>query len=196
LLKLGTNTIGDIARTAATAIALLNVLYDLDSKDDGVYDLDNCFRNTSLTANRYRTCTKVSGAFSGFEDIDVAFTAKQYNVLFQYGNALEFLRSAVDASFKIQLDIKSNGNGVKAVIKLYRFNIDICPADFCALYAHVTGVLNDLLTKISQINANVFKAITISARIQDSVGFNTNSFLGVAGIACKSVFRHSNTSVV
>ncbi len=196
LTKVGANALGDVARAAATAAAILRVLNHLNTKYDGIDHLDHSLGYISLATHRHGACAEITRALARLEDADVALAAVQHDLLFKHRNPLEFLCSAVDASLKHQLVIKANGYGIKTTIELHGLNVDIGPANLCALDAHVRGMLNDLLSVIGQIHAYVFKAIAIPAGIQDSVGFNTNSFLRMAGIACKSVIRHSNTSVV
>jgi hypothetical protein len=194
--KVCTNTIGNIAGTAAATAAILHVFNNLHARHNRINYLNYSLRDISLTANRYGMSTEIVRAFAGLENADVAFASVQHYVFFKNSNSLKFLCTAVDASLQCQLDIKANGNCIKATVKLYRINVNIGPSDLCALHSHIRSVFDNLLTVIIQVDPYVLKAITIPARIQNSVDFNANGFLGVAGIACKSVFRHSNTSVV
>ena len=125
----------------------------------------------------------------------VAFPTIKYHAFFKHCNALKFLRPAVNAGLQEQFDIKAHGDRVEPAIELHGIKRDIGPTDLSALHTYRNGMLNNLLTVIGEIHANVFKAITISAGIQDSVGFNAHSFLGMTGTVCESVL-HSNTSVV
>ena len=196
LAKIGTYTVGNIAGAAATAAAILNVLHNPNAKHDRINHLDHSLRHVSLTADGNGASTEIVRAFARLKNADVAFATVQYDVLFKNGNPLELLRPCVNARLKSQLDIKANGDGIKSTVKLYGLDRNIRPANLSTFHANIRRVLNDLLPVIGQIYAYVLKAITIPAGIQNSVGFDTNGFLGVTGIACKSVIRHSNTSVV
>ena len=196
LPEIRANALGNIAGAAATAAAILHVLDDLYAEHYGINDFNNCLGHVSFPADGHGACTEIIRTLARLENADVAFATVQHDVLFQHRNALEFLGSTANTSLQHELDIEADGYSIKPTVELYRFNAHVSPADLGTLYTHVGGMLNDLLTKIGQINAYVFKAIAIPAGIQNSVGFDTNSFLGVTGIACKSVFRHSNTSVV
>jgi hypothetical protein len=44
-------------------------------------------------------------------------------------------------------------------------------------------MLNDLLSEVREKNLHVFKAVAVSARVKNSVGFYTNSFQAFAGAA-------------
>ena len=187
-VQIGVDTLGNVASTATAATALLHVLNNANAQHQRLDNLYDGFGHVCLAFCGHGTAAEITVVLTGLENADVAFATVQHHVLFQHRDALKLLSTAVDACLKHDVDIKTNRNGVKAVIELYGLNPDVRPTDFGAFDAHVGRVFNDLLSVIGQINADVFKAIPNSAGIQNAIGLNADRLLCGARICSNSVF--------
>ena len=143
--------------------------------------------------------TEIGCVGVALENVDVALAAIKNDALFQDCHALEFLASSIAyASLQIKLDVKTDVDRIKAAIELDGVDMDGRPADRGALDADATGALQDLVAEVGQKHPYVFKAVTVAAGIQDTVGFNADHFASASGrgLARELVFCHGNILLV
>ena len=186
--------------TAAATVAFADTLHNICSKQDGAYHLYDCRRLIRLTTLGSGTCAKVIAANSmALKNADVALTTVKDHSLFKYCNSFQFLRtSTAYAGFKYKFDVKANIDRVKSTVELNRVDTDIGPNDLCASCPNCSRVLQDLVTKIRKVYAHVFKAIAISAGIQNAVRINAYGLTRIptAWHTGKFIFCHCLISFV
>ena len=178
-----------VTATAATA-TLRRRFEDLGTKYDGIHDLNDGNRCVgSAAAELGRTAEIIVGR--ALEDADVALTAEEHNLLFQYRNAFEFLNaSGADASLKGQLDVEFDVDGVKTAVEGDGCDVDLRPGDTGALDTDVGCVSNDVVAEIGQQDANVLKAIPITTGVENAVSLDTDRVSAGRGGAGEFVICH------
>ena len=160
--------------------------------DDNVHHRD---RHVTALAAGAGLGAEIGDVGIALEDVDVALTAVENDVLFQHGNTVKVLASAAaHASLKIQLDVKTNVDRIETAVELYGVDMDGRPANRGALDTDATGALQDLVAEVSQKHPYVFKAVTVAAGIQNTIGLNADHFTSAAGrsSARELVFCHGN----
>jgi hypothetical protein len=185
---------------AATTVAFADTLYNVGSEQYGAYHLYDRRRLIRLSTLGSGTRAKVIAANSmAFEDTDATLTAVKDHSLFKNSNSFQFLRaSTAYAGFKYEFNVKANINRVKSAIELNRVDTDIGPNDLCASCSNCSRVLQDLVSKIRKVYAHVFKAISVSARIQNAVRINAYGLTRIpsAWHTGKFIFCHCLISFV
>jgi hypothetical protein len=185
------NALGNISATAARAARGTAYLFkNSGRKNDRIYNLYHSLGNVLGSAAGLGKIAKAICAGSASEYAYVALSSVKNNLLLYYCDTFEILASSLSyASLKHELDEKSYGNGIKALVESNGIDIDISPCYRCLFGTNVSGPFYNIVTHIGKINANVFKAVAISTRIENSVGLNTNSFFAVSRSATrKSAF--------
>jgi hypothetical protein len=173
--------------TAAYVVVMLGLQYTA-TQHDGVNRLYNGGGNATFLVAGLRLGAEGTAVRAGSEYADVAVAAEQNNILLQHGDAVKFLRTAAaGACLKDEFDVEANVNGEKTAVELYGVNANVGPCNAGVLYAYLRGVLDDLLTQISQENAHVFVAIPIPTGIENAVGFHANR------LACR-IFARADTA--
>jgi hypothetical protein len=187
------DTSGNIGSAAATITAAASGFYHLGRKKHGVYDLDDAHGNVAGTVVEI---SKIAGTDVGTAaiDRDVTNASVENDAFFRYRNALKLLIAAnADASLKRYLDIKANGDLIKAAVELYGLNANVGPKDRSGFRPHRIRTSDDLLTEVAKINAYVLVAIPITAGIQYAKGIDTDGF-PICGISARngrtSIIRH------
>jgi hypothetical protein len=165
------------------------------AENNGINDLYN--RDGNITALTARTGfgAEIRCVGVAFENIDIALAAVKNDALFEDRYALELLASATaHTSLKLDLDIKADVNGIEAAVELDGVDMDGRPADRGALDADATGALQDLVAEVGQKHPYVFKAVTVAAGIQNTVGFDADHFTPATRrrLAREFVFCHGN----
>ncbi len=183
---------GQILLIAATAaVALSDVFHNAASQKDGRHDLNNGCGGVLFPTVEHGLCTKILAPIP-LKDADIALAAVKDHALFQNGDPFQLLRAATtQAGLKCDLYIEADDDRVKASVELNGIDPDIRPNDICTSGADGTRPLQDLIAEIRKIDAYVFKAITIAAGVQHTVGINANGLAaGASRRAGKSVFCH------
>ena len=183
------NMLGNVTTTAATA-AFVWCFQDLGTKYNGIHHLHNGNRCVGCVATELGRRAKVV-VWRASEDADIAFTAEKNDLLFQYRNAFKFLDpSYVDAGFKAKLDIEFDIDGVKAAIEGNGCDVDLCPCDTSTLDTDVGCVRDNVVAKIRQQHADIFKAIPIPTGVENTVGLNADRVSADRGGAGEFVICH------
>ena len=179
----------NVTATAATA-AFGGRFKDLGTKYDGIHDLNDGNGRVGSAATELRGTAEI--VFRGaLEDADVALTAEEHDLFLQYRNALKFLNApGTDACLKAKLDVEFDVDGVETAVKGNGGDVDLCPGDASTLDANVGRVRDNVVSKVSQQHANVFKAIPITTGIENTVGFNADRISGGRGRAGEFVICH------
>ena len=180
---------GNITATTATA-ALGGSFKDLGTKYDGIHHLHNrnwCVRHAATELR----CTAKVVVGRALEHADIALTAKENDLLFQYCDAFEFLNApGADTSLEAELDIEFDVDGIKAAIEGDGIDVDLRPGDAGALDTNVGCVLHNVIAKIGQKHTDMLKAIPIPTRVENTIGFDTDHVSAGRGSARKFVFCH------
>lgn len=186
---------GNIRATAATASAITACLFVYTcGEHDRINDLNHCLGNVLSSAAGLGKATEVIAAGRASEYANVAFSAIKDDLFLNDGNSLKVLRSAgTKASLKDQLYEKSDRNGIKSAVKSYGVDIDISPRYRRFLRANRACSLNNVVTHIGKVNANVFEAVAVAARVKDSVGFYTN---GLFSAPCRPARKSALGSAI
>ena len=80
------------------------------------------------------------------------------------------------------MNIEARRNLIKTAIKLNRVNRDICPKNFGTYYAHgATGMVKQILPRLTNINASIFIAVSVAARIQHAIGIDADGLSSAGG---------------
>ena len=188
------NVVGNV--TAATAAMAFVLLFDARSKYDRINDLDNSDRYVSALPARTRLGAVIGAVGIAFENVDVAFAAVKNHLFLKNSDAVKLLTSsATDARLKVKLHVETNVHAVKAAIKGHGVDVDRGPLNGGAFYSNTSGSFQNIVAKIRQKDPHVFKAISVTARIQYAIGFDTDHFPSATGRttggARKFVFCHS-----
>ncbi len=201
--KAGADRRGDIAGAATTtARHVAGRLQYTDAQNDGLHHLNNGSGDGTLLVAGLRLSTEIRAVTTAAEDGHIALSPPQHNLLFNNGDTIKLLTaSGTDAPLENQPDVVADGHSVKTAVELNGVDADIGPGDASVLDAHLSGVVDDLLTEIGKKDLYVFIAIPVTAGIQDAIGLNTERITrtvlsaGVSGegrAAGKSVFTHMN----
>ena len=173
----GGNALGNIAAAATQAAAGVVRLTYATVQDHGIDDLDDRDRQILGRAAGLGDRAIIRRVGIALEDADVALTAIQNHLLFKHGNALKFLTaSAAQTRLELDLDVKADRDRIKDSVKANGINTDIGPSNARILYANVCCTLQNFIPEIRKQYFNVFETIPISARIQNTIGFNTDHF--------------------
>lgn len=179
------------AAASAATVALRRSFHDLRSKQYGVYDLDDRGGGVLFATGGLGTIAEMTAGIA-LIDVDVAFTAIEDYALFEDCDSIQLLRSAAtDASLDANLDIKANGNRIKATVELNGLNVDIRRNDLGTFCTDRARMLQNLVSKIRQVYANVLVAITVPTRIQDSVRVDADGISTTRRTARESIFCHT-----
>lgn len=170
------NTLGKVVCAAAATAATVGLhLGNASTENDGVHNLHHRGRNVLLPTAGLGNRTKIVGIGVALEYANVAFSTVKHHVLFHNGNTVKLLRSAcAHASLERKLDIETNGHGIKAAVKTNGVNSHKRPCDARILDTNGRGMFYDLISDVGQENTNILKAISVTARVQDPVGLNTD----------------------
>ena len=163
---------GNIAGAAAATNGLrANGLQNANPENNRIYGFHNCGGDTALLVAGLGFGTEGGAIGTGTEDAHRAVASEQHNLLFQHGNAVEFPGlPGAEASFKNELDVEANVDGVEATIELDGINANVSPGDAGVLDTDLSRVLNDFLAEIGQEYAHVFKTVAVATGIQNAVG--------------------------
>jgi hypothetical protein len=91
------------------------------------------------------------------------------------------------------MHVESDEHGIKATVKLYGINRNVCCRDLCAFYANVPCCRKHCFTCIGQKHTHILIAIPITARIKNSRGLNAKAISAIAARAAqagKFIFSH------
>ncbi len=84
---------------------------------------------------------------------------------------------------------------MKASVELNGVNADRGPNDLGILSANGTGVSDDIVAEAGEKNANIFKAITVAAGVEYTIGLDADIFARRSG-AWESAICHKITSLI
>ena len=137
-----------------------------------------------------------TNGYSYGELVDIANAAVKDDSLFDNGNAAKFLVSAnAHAGLKLYLDIEADGHLVEATIKANGIHPYEGPKDLGPRSADGSGVIDDLLPKFGEIDANVLVAVLVAAGVKHTQGIDTDGVplpLAIAGReGGSSIIRHA-----
>lgn len=122
-----------------------------------------------------------------------SLAAKEDDLLLYDRETVEAL-ALTDAktAFQLYVDKIAYGNTVKTVVKGNLVKSHVCASHFSRARADGGCILENLLAVGGQINACVFKAVTVSAAVKNSVGINTYSppVIEAKTVSAGSVIRH------
>ena len=159
-------------------------------------DLYHCRGNILLATAELRDGAEVGRVGVAAENADVAFAAVKNDVLFYDGDAVKLLGpSGAYAGLEGQLDIKANGYGIKTAVETNGIDPHIRPCDARILDTNGRSMFYDFIPDIGKENANVLKAISVTAGIENTVGLDTDH-IPIPRACCgrrtarKSVFGH------
>ena len=163
---------GDI--TAATAaVTIRGSIQNPCTKHNGIQHLNNRLGILLCAANKLR-CTAIA-TLGAAEYVYVALAAIQDNALLYDRDTLELLRrSHRHTNLKGSIHVKFNVNCIKAAVELDRLRCNASTADACLFYTHTSRSADKILACSGQIYANVLKAISVAARIQNSSGLDAH----------------------
>ena len=185
--------LGDVRAAAHAAAAGRARLDHACREQDGVYDLYNTDRQIGRMIFGITDITGADGRITAV-NVDVPYTAVKDDLFLNDGNAGEFLIAAdTDAGLELHLDIKTDGDLIKSAIEANRIHTDKGPKDPCAFGADRGGVINDLLTELREIDADVLIAIPVAAGVKHTESIDTDGFpfaLPAAGARGASIIRH------
>jgi hypothetical protein len=189
--------LGNVA--AGATAATRRTLFFLDytgGKNNGVYYLKNCLGRVIGAIYGLRRGTEGTAILTA-EDLGRIFASEEDHVLVDHRNAVEFLSAtAGHTGLEDQLDEQSNIHRVKAAIELNAAEPNGSPGDLRTLGAHVACVLDYIVAESCQQNANVLKAVSVAAGVEDTAGLNTHVFAWSGGRAAgKFAIRHKKTSL-
>jgi hypothetical protein len=160
---------------------------------DGFYDCNGCIATASIDVT-YVACIvfrrrRVAGNSS--------LPTVQDDILFKNADSSKSLRATAEASFEFKLNVVANRDTVKSAIERNFVNANIRPEKPYASSTDVGGVLKDFFAACGKIYPSIFKAVAISATIQNPLRINTNGSLPATGecTIIVSVFQHYNFSL-
>ena len=183
----------NVASGTAAAMTFALGLHYASTENDRLNHIHHSRGKIFGACTRLGYCTIVGRRILGAsEGADLVIAAEQHHALFQNGNTVKLLRMTSDTCFKGQFDKEFDIDRVKSTVKSDRINGNVCGNKLGIANADRSCMLNDLVAEIGQKHADVFKAITVAAGIQNSIGLDTNQVSArlVAKTARKSVFRH------
>lgn len=186
------------AATAAarrTARALLN---NLRLQNDRIDRLNHGDRDVlRMPCGHQRRAIIIRAVGITAENAHTAFASVQDHALLYDGDPLKLLRSSLsETGLKADLHEKADGDGIEAAIERHGVDADIDPRNARPLYPNRAGALDHAVTEIGQINAHVFIAVSVLARVEDAVGLNADHFPPSSGAASgESVVGHNLTSL-
>ena len=168
--------------TAGMAMAFAGIS-DLRIQNDGVNDFKNGSRQIGSGIFRMAASAEILRADLTAEDIDVALTAVKDDLLFDDGNAVDLLRSAeTDADLCRDLDIHGDADLIESAVKGYAVHVDIGAKNLCAFRAHVACTFDHFARTVGKIDADVLKAVLVTAAVKDAVGVYIYRFAAAAAI--------------
>ena len=192
----GSNGLGKIIG-AATALAAIRLdLADTGIQNDGIHHLDHGGRYILGAATGLGHRAEIGRVGVTLEHADIVLAAVKNHVLFHNGDTVEFLRSSgAYARLKGQLDIETDGHGIKTAVETDGIDPHKRPSDTRILDTNGRSMFYDLIPDVGQENANILKAISVAARIQNAIGLDADH-IAITGarrrrrVARKSVFGH------
>ena len=180
-----------IAATSTAAIA--SRLRNTHGQKDGIDDLNDRSRKIGGIVIGIAKIARTDRRITAINTY-VANATVKHDPLFHHGNAAKFLISAEPhAGFQLDLDIKADGNLIKALIKADGIDADIGPKDLTAVGANRCGVFNDLLAVIREKNADILVAISVAAGVKHTERIDTDGFpipTQAEGRGAASIIRH------
>jgi hypothetical protein len=190
--------LGNVA--AATAAMTFGLLFtDTSTENNGIDDLYHRDRHVTALAAGSGLGTKIGCVGITLEDVDIALTTVKDDALLKNCHTFKFLTSATaHTSLQFKFNVESDVDGVETAVELDGVDMDGRPADRGALDADATGALQDLVAEVGQKYPYVFKAVTVAAGIQNTIGFNADHFTPAAGrgLARELIFCHGNILLV
>lgn len=195
-------TCGDVSCTATTANRFGDVRFKhFDPQHDRLYDFYHGCGNDVFFVARLRLGTKSRAVAAAAENADIALTAPKHDLLFKHSDAVKFLALAgANATLEDDFDVKTDGDGVKTTVELDGVDADIRPSDRGIFGSDLGGMVDDILTYVGEEYFDIFKAISVTARVEHTMCFDADSvFLrlsarvwmgGILQIEWESVFTH------
>lgn len=172
-----------IAGAAGIASAVAVVSFQNGrSENDGLNRFYNRDRQIGRATCRHASVTGCVLRITA-EDTHIALAAVKHDLFIQHGNTVKFLCTAVARTgLQVNLYVKARRDLIKPAVKLDRVDRDICPKNFGAHHANGrANAIQNVSTRIIQIDARVFVAILITTRIEYTVGVDTNGISSAGG---------------
>ena len=165
--------LGNIVAAATAATAAVVSLAHLGRENDGVYYLNDRRGHVLRRADRLGDSTIVREIGTALENADVALSTEENYALFKDRDTVELLTSATaEARLKGDLDVELNGDRIEAAVEFHGIDADIGPGDAGILRADTCGMLDDIVTEISEQHLHILEAVAVAAGIEYPIGFD------------------------
>lgn len=188
------NDFGEIFRMEVAVVADLAYVKDTGIENEGIHDLENGGGQIVAGSFRMVASAEIRVQNVAFEDIDITFAAVKNDLLFDHGDAVGLLGSAhTSADLYGDLDIHGNADLVKAAVEGHVVNVDVRAEDLRAFGADRRSALQQFVSDIGKVYRDVFKAVFITAAVENAIGIDIN---GIAAAAVRRIsdIRHKALS--
>lgn len=168
--------LGNRVDTHTTMSERLVALDNLAVKTDGGSYLDNHCGKSGLAVTAEIALIEAEAVVFGIGSKyrHVLFTAVENNFFIKCGKPLDLLYPAcAEARFKCYAEIVANGNLIKSFVEGYGLDVDIGIDHLYAFTSYCGSAVDDLLTCIAKVYANILEAILISCGIEHLVDADT-----------------------
>lgn len=168
--------LGNCVDTHTTMSERLVALDNLAVETDGRSNLDNYRRKSGLAVTAEIALVEAEAVVFGVGSKyrHVLFTAVENDFFIECGEPLDLLYSAcAEACFKRYAEIVANCNLITAFVEGDGLDVDIGIDHLYAFTSYCSSTVDNLLTCIAKVHANILEAILISCGIEHLVDADT-----------------------
>lgn len=195
------NTLGDSVDTHTAMAVGPATLDNLAVEANRRSNLDNDGRKCRLAVAAQILLVEAEGVCLGVggKDRNVLFAAEKNYLLVEGAKALYLLHSAAaHTSLERYAEVIAHGDLVKALVEGYRLDIDVRVDYLDAFTSYRACSVDNLLSHIAEVHANVLEAILIARGIENLIhAYAAKLFLAVAAKPAEQAvfFIHYNSSL-